>query len=78
MALLAGLGSVLTAHGLAWSRSGARPSPTVVAVCVAPFAFFGSLGLIWTQWPLAVALGIPVLGWLVTTTLGTAFAWQDA
>ncbi|MFF7995813.1 hypothetical protein ACFZDG_39335 [Kitasatospora xanthocidica] len=70
-ALLVALGSALTAHGLAWSSSGA-PSAVAVAVCV--LSFFGSLVFTVSQCSFGVTLGIPVFGWVVMTAFATAAA----
>ncbi|MGV9271188.1 hypothetical protein ACWDRR_41870 [Kitasatospora sp. NPDC003701] len=77
VALLAGLGSALTAHGLTWWRSGMQAGPSLLAVFISFLSFFGGLILMSTQWPLAVTLGIPVLGWLLMTAGSTAAAWDD-
>lgn len=77
VALLAGLGSALTAHGLTWWRSGAQAGPILIAAFLTFLSFFGSLILMSTQWPLAVTLGIPALGWLVMTAGSTAAAWDE-
>ncbi|WP_395298117.1 hypothetical protein ACF9IK_35210 [Kitasatospora hibisci] len=67
VALLAGLGSALTAQGLAWWRSGLQALPFGAAVFVVFCSFFAGLFLMSAQWPSAVTLGVPVLSWLVVT-----------
>ncbi|MFG3052696.1 hypothetical protein ACGFZP_17295 [Kitasatospora sp. NPDC048239] len=76
VALLAGLGSALTAHGLAGWRPGARSIPASVGALVVFLSLLGSLVFMATQWPLAVTLGIPVLGWLALTA-GSTSASRD-
>ncbi|MFH8383153.1 hypothetical protein ACH4E7_19745 [Kitasatospora sp. NPDC018058] len=82
VALLVGFGSALTALGLTWWRSGAQAGPAAagalfVSAVSAVLSFFGSLILVSVQWPLAVTLGIPVLGWLVMTAVSAAVACAD-
>lgn len=77
VALLVGLGSVLTAQGLAWSRSNTKKAGVAIAAFVVPMAFLGSLVLVSSQWPLAATLAVPVLGWLFMTASATAAA-RDA
>ncbi|MFD0345337.1 hypothetical protein ACFQ0M_03110 [Kitasatospora aburaviensis] len=78
MALLAGLGSALTAQGLTWWRTGPQGLPFGVAVYTAFFAFLVGLFLLLTQWPLAVTLGLPVVGWLGVTAASVAGSLEDA
>ncbi|MFJ3793140.1 hypothetical protein [Kitasatospora sp. NPDC090091] len=78
VALLAGLGSALTAHGLTWWwRSGPQVGPAVFAVVIAFVSFVGGLCFMSTQWPLAVTLGLPVLGWLFLTAGSCGAAVND-
>ncbi|MFC5664851.1 hypothetical protein ACFP3U_17915 [Kitasatospora misakiensis] len=72
VALLAGLGTLLTAHGLTWWRSGANSVPVVAGGFTAFVSFFGALVLMSTQWALALTLGLSVLGWLLLTAATTA------
>ncbi|MET9399406.1 hypothetical protein [Kitasatospora sp. NPDC002965] len=78
IALLAALGSALTAHGLTWSRTGAQATPFYIAmaVFVAAMALFGCLTLISSQLPLAATLAVPVLGWLLMTASITTITWR--
>ncbi|MCG6494126.1 hypothetical protein [Kitasatospora sp. A2-31] len=77
VALLAGLGSALTAQGAAWWRSGLQALPFGIAVFVVFSAFFVALLLMSAQWPLAVTLGVPALGWLVLTAGSAAGAMGE-
>ncbi|MFJ3793204.1 hypothetical protein [Kitasatospora sp. NPDC090091] len=78
VALLAGLGSALTAQGAAWRRSGLQALPFSIAVFVVFSAFFVALFLMSAQWSLLVTLGVPVLGWLVLTAGSAAGAIEEA
>jgi hypothetical protein len=67
VALLVGLGSALTTSGLVWSQVGPRVSPLALGSILTFLSAMGSLFLLGMQWPLAITLGIPVVGWLVLT-----------
>ncbi|MEV6979012.1 hypothetical protein [Kitasatospora sp. NPDC093806] len=72
VALLAGLGAALTALGLAWTRPGGPAPAFGFGLLTACLALAGSLALVSAQLPLAAALAVPVLGWLVMTGTATA------
>ncbi|MFD0275605.1 hypothetical protein ACFVHB_17110 [Kitasatospora sp. NPDC127111] len=79
VALLAGLGTALTAHGLTWSRLGGRPASFFLAMgfFTALMALLGCLFFVTSPFPLAVTLAVPVLGWLFMTACATVATWDD-
>ncbi|MFJ8622022.1 hypothetical protein ACIRD3_04175 [Kitasatospora sp. NPDC093550] len=72
VALLVGLGSALTTSGLVWPRVGPRVSPLALGSIVTFLSAMGCLFLIGMQWPLAITLGVPVVGWLVLTAVNVS------
>ncbi|MFE7532511.1 hypothetical protein ACFU7Y_43485 [Kitasatospora sp. NPDC057542] len=78
VALLVGLGAALTAHGLTRWRSGAELGPAAIGAAIVLFSHIGSLVLMTAQWPLAVTLGIAVLGWPVVIAAGMEARTTDA
>ncbi|MFB7618342.1 hypothetical protein [Kitasatospora sp. NPDC056181] len=74
LALLVGAGSALVVCGLAWPRGSAQAVPVIAAFWIALFSFLGSFFLCLAQWPFAVTLAVPVLGWLFVTTISTSVA----
>ncbi|MER6364003.1 hypothetical protein [Kitasatospora sp. NPDC001527] len=78
VALLVGLGSTLTSHGLSWSRLGPSAARfAAIGAVAAVLAFFAGFGLIWSSLPPALLLGLPALAWLITIAAFTAVTWND-
>ncbi|MFD8786574.1 hypothetical protein [Kitasatospora sp. NPDC059599] len=77
VALPAGLGSALTACGLARPRRNAVAASAVASatasIWTAVFAFFGASALLSGPVPFVIAVGVPALGWLAMTAVATVY-----
>ncbi|MER7580684.1 hypothetical protein [Kitasatospora sp. NPDC097691] len=74
VAAVVAVGSALTARGLARSRDADWGAPALGAFVIGYFAFVGGEFLLPAPWPLAVTLGVPLLGWLVLTATAASLA----
>ncbi|MEV7775052.1 hypothetical protein [Kitasatospora sp. NPDC086791] len=72
VALLVAAGSALIARGVARPRRKVLRTVLHCAFWVALLACFGALLILSFQAPLALALGLPLLGWLLATAVITA------
>ncbi|MFE7589227.1 hypothetical protein ACFU6K_07470 [Kitasatospora sp. NPDC057512] len=76
LALLVGTGTVLAVYGLLLRRLASWALPVAVLPFLILFTVIGSITLITAQWPFALTLAIPLIGWLLLAAITTTMSWD--
>ncbi|MFJ9444559.1 caspase family protein [Kitasatospora sp. NPDC101235] len=76
LALLVGLGTIVSIYGLLGRRLESWGIPLTVLPFLVFLTFIGSVILLIAQWPFAVTLAVPVIAWLVLTAIATVMSWE--
>ncbi|MFB7126535.1 hypothetical protein [Kitasatospora sp. NPDC056273] len=76
LALLVGTGTVLAVYGLLLRRLVSWALPLAVLPFLVLFTVLGSIILITAQWPFALTIALPLIGWLVLTAITATMSWD--